>query len=239
MEVGQDDLRRRYRDLETFELLHLHRRGGLTGSAIAVLKEVLDSREPGWEHRDDRWLRSDFESFLREADTLSIPDEFGNLVEPLFLPAGQAPDEMEIRAAEERIGAPLPQGYKLFLRVLGPGCWCRANEISAPADVFVFDESTWEMKGFVAIVENVQGVGDYLAFNPADPQVEGDRPVYYCAHDPYGYARVADSFEIWARECAAAARQEQDFYQQFDEVVSAKSRELEAKEPKRWWHFWR
>lgn len=237
MEAGPDDLRRHYEDLETEELLHLYRRGGLTASALVVLKAVLDTREPGWEQRDERWLRSDFDSFLREAATLSLPDEFGNFVEPLFLPAGQAPAGMEIEAAESRIGAPLPRGYKQFLRVLGPGCWCRANAVSAPADVFAFDRSAGEMKGFVAIVENVQGVGDYLAFNPADPQLAGERPVYYCSHDPYGHAKVADSFEAWARECAAAARSERDFYRPFEEVVDARSRGPVAR--KRWWHFWR
>lgn len=174
---------------------------------------------------------------------MRIPDETGDLVEPLFVPVGQPPGEMEIEAAEDRIGVPLPQGYKLFLRVLGPGCWCRANEISAPDDVFAFDEGTWEMNGFVAIVQNVQGVGDHLAFNPADLQVAGERPVYYCSHDPFGYAKVADSFEAWARDCAAAARNEQDFYQRFDEAVAAKWQEYDAVEqarkPKRWWQFWR
>lgn len=245
MEVDPDELRRRYRDLETDELLHLYRGGGLTGPANAALKELLDSREPGWEHRDDRWLRSDFESFLREAATMKIPDDLGHFEDPLFLPAGPAVEETEIQKAEDRIGTPLPESYKLFLRVLGPGCWCRANEISAPAGVEAFTEDNWGIGGFLAIVENVQGVGDYLAFNPADPLVEGERPVYYCSHDPYGYVKAADSFDLWARECAAAARRGEDFYQQFDEAVYASwmeyDRTMKAAKAstKSWWQFWR
>jgi hypothetical protein len=250
MDIGQDDIRRRYQDLETHELVHIYRTGtdGLTDSALAILKEVIETREPGWEQLDHRWLRSDFESFLPEAATLSIPDEFGNFVEPLFVPTGQTVGEAEIQAAEDRIGVTLPRGYKQFLRVLGPGCWCRANEVSAPEDVFAFDEDTWELNGFVSIVQNVEGVGDHLAFNPADPEVEGERPVYYCAHDPFGYVRVAGSFESWARECAAATRKEQDFYVQFDEAVYAKAREYDewkeknqAMEPesRNWWQFWK
>jgi hypothetical protein len=248
MEVGPDDLRRSYRDLETDELLHLYRTGGLTGSAIAVLKEALDSREPGWEHRDDRWLQSDFESFLREAATLKIPDELGHFEDPLFVPAGPPVGEKEIQDAERRIGTPLPRSYKLFLQVLGPGCWCRANDIPTPAGVEAFAEGTWGVEGFFAIVDNVQGLGEFLAFNPADPEIDGERPVYYFSHDPYGYAKVADSFETWARECAAATRQGEDFYQQFDEAVHAKwieydkaMKAMKAPEAtsKKWWQLWR
>jgi hypothetical protein len=47
--MGSDDLRRHYQDLQTHELLHLYRAGGFTDSALEALKEVLDSREPGWE----------------------------------------------------------------------------------------------------------------------------------------------------------------------------------------------
>lgn len=242
MESNREDLRRRYQALETPELLQLYREGGFTDSAKAILEEILGTRDFEWEHRDDGWLRLDFESFLRHAATLNLPDEYGDLVEPLFVPIGQPVGEMEIRAAEERIGMPLPQGYKVFLRALGPGCWCRANEVSAPDDVFAFDEPGWELNGFISIVQNVGGVGDHLAFNPADPPVDGDRPMYYCAHDPFGYAQVADSFETWARECAAASRKGEDFYVQFDDAVYAKWKEYDARQPKKdkaWWQFWR
>jgi len=239
MPANPNDLRRRYQALETPELLDLHRGGGLTEEARAILEEILDTRGLGWQQRDDWWLQLDFESFLRHAATLNLPDEYGDLVDPLFVPTGQPVDDAEIQAAEDRIGTPLPKGYKLFLKVMGPGCWCRANDVAALDDVFAFDEPEWELNGFISIVQNVEGVGDHLAFNPADPQVEGDRAMYYCAHDPRGYARVADSYEIWARECAAALRQGQDFYLQFDDAVYAKWKEYDARQPKKWWQFWR
>ena len=57
----------------------------------------------------------------------------------------------------------------------------------------------------MALVENADGVvGDRIAVNPTDPPIDGERPVYFVGHDPTSVVRVADSFEAWVRESAAA-----------------------------------
>lgn len=68
------------------------------------------------------------------------------------------------------------------------------------------------MEGFVPLVHNVRGVGDYVAINPANAEVAGERPVYYCSHDPFGYVEIAASFEEWSRKIAEAQKHGVDLY---------------------------
>jgi hypothetical protein len=81
----------------------------------------------------------------------------------------------------------LPAGYEVFLQTLGTGCWADASVI-APEELHAFDESVGEMCGLIAIAENVDGQGSYVAFNPLDNKL------YFCCHDPFGYALIANSF---------------------------------------------
>lgn len=184
-------------------------------------------------------MRSDFETFLRETSESKIPDEYGDLLGEMFSPADEPATNAEIEDAEHRLGVTLPESFRCFLRVLGPGDWANAGFVSSAEDVDAF-LNCWEMTGFVALVDNVREIGDHLAFNPADPEAGGEHPVYYCAHDPFGYARVADSFEDWARATAEAARSATDFYEPFDDEVWTKWKEFEASRPKTkpWWKFW-
>lgn len=167
-------------------------------------------------------MKVDFESLLREAAATKVPDEYGDLLVTPFSVLDRPASESKIEAAERRRGTTLPTSFKLFLQVLGSGNWSGAGCVSAADEVGAFPPGTWEMSGFIAIVQNVRGVGDHLAFNPADPKTAGERPVYYCGHDPLGYARVADSFELWVRATLEAARSGDDFYAPFDDAVSAK-----------------
>jgi len=51
--------------------------------------------------------------------------------------------------------------------------------VIAPEELHAFDESVGEMCGLIAIAENVDGQGSYVAFNPLDNKL------YFCCHDPF------------------------------------------------------
>lgn len=192
-------------------------------------------------------MTGDFESFLRESAKAKVLDQWGDMLAPLFQTEDDPVDSEQIQQAEDRIGTSLPDSYKAFLRVLGPGIWggveaAREDEffISPPEDVLVIDQDDGgDMGGFVIVARKFHSSGECLAFNPSDLEVEGERPVYYCCHDPLGYAKVADSFELWARSVAEAATTGADFYSQFDDEIWVRWEEYRAKQPKRWWEFWR
>ena len=121
--------------------------------------------------------------------------------------------------------------YRGFVTTLGPGIWC-GEIVMAPSALYAFDSDCGEMEGFIALVGNVQGVGDYLAINPADPTALGERPLYYCGHDPFGYARLTDSFEAWTRNALVPQNSGESPY-------AVVEQHFRTAQPKQWWQFWR
>ena len=142
-----------------------------------------------------------------------------------------------LKQAERELGVRLPHSYREFLLKCGPGIWC-GDWIPPPMMLYAFDEDCWEMEGFVTLVHNVQEVGDFVAINPADQEENGEQPVYYCSHDPFGYARIAASFEEWCRKTLEGEQTGEIIYVEVEDAVDAKWKEYLASRPKKWWQFW-
>jgi SMI1 / KNR4 family (SUKH-1) len=129
----------------------------------------------------------------------------------IFVPDGESVDASELEAAESRLGINLPASYKYLLLRCGSGTWC-GEWVAHPSELYAFDSDCLQMEGFIPLVHNVRGVGDYVAINPSDAEVAGERPVYYCSHDPFGYVEIAASFEEWAHKVAEAQKRGVDLY---------------------------
>jgi hypothetical protein len=181
----------------------------------------------------------DFAQFLEKhlADSRLAEEQ---QLDSVFVPDNEAVSETDIKRAEEKLGINLPRSYQQFLLLCGPGLWC-GDHIPHPSELYAFDESCWEMTGFIPLIHNVLGFGDYVAVNPADFEKDGERPLYYCSHDPFGYARVADSFEDWCRKTVEVEIEGMDttIYDRVEEDVCSKWKEYLASQPKKWWQFWR
>jgi len=159
----------------------------------------------------------------------------------VFVAEGSPATSAQLASAESTLGITLPPSYKVFLTLLGPGLWCD-EAVKSPSALFAFDTDCWEMAGFVALVENVQGVGDHIAINPVDASESGERAVYYCGHDPFGYALLADSFEAWTRMSLQATLSDESPYAIVEEAVMQSYRRWRAAQPKPKapkWQFWR
>jgi hypothetical protein len=159
-----------------------------------------------------------------------MSDEFADFLKRTVLNSGRssvfvrAKDGLspgEVEMAEKLLGIDLPPSYKLFVSTIGHGIWC-GEIVKRPSGLYAFDSDCEDMEGFVALVENAGGVGDYLAINPSDPATAGERPVYYCGHDPFGYEKVAGSFEDWVRGAL--------------DKMEDRLGKIGTKKP--WWQFW-
>ncbi len=152
----------------------------------------------------------------------------------LFVPAADVINDDDVFKAEERLKCKLPVGYGEFVGILGSGVWAQA-EITAPANLYAFDESVGEMKGLIALAENVDGCGNSVAFNCLDEKL------YFCNHDPFGFAPVANSFEEyiqtiadrWLRDTRSGTRLYYDSLPDFKEVIPP-----QAERKGSWWKFW-
>lgn len=147
----------------------------------------------------------------------------------------------DVDAAERQLGLQLPAGYRTFVTTVGPGGWCEAL-ISPPEGLYQFDEELGRMQGWVAMGFNVDGAGNYIAFNPKDGWI------YYCCHDPFGYAVAGRTFEDFLQKLTQYAltnnlqglRKFYDSLRPFTEVTppavpAAKARGTAGKP---WWKFW-
>jgi len=144
----------------------------------------------------------------------------------------------QMNAKNEPLGVPLPASYETFIKVCGPGRWCGVV-VAAPEDLYAFDDNFQEMEGLIALVHNVRGVGNFVAMNPEEQTGPGEWAMYYCSHDPLGCARMADSFEAWARAAVAAVEANVDLYAKAaDEASQAFDRGMRAP-LKEWWQFWK
>jgi hypothetical protein len=155
-------------------------------------------------------------------------------MDSILVPDNETISETDIKQAEQKLGVNLPHSYQQFLLLCGPGLWC-GDYIPHLGELYAFDESCWEMTGFIPLVHNVLGLGDYVAINPADSEKDGERPLYYCSHDPFGYARVADSFEKWCRKTAEIQIGETNttIYDGVEEAVRSKWKEYLDSQPKK------
>ncbi|CAN5433241.1 hypothetical protein BH10CYA1_BH10CYA1_37120 [soil metagenome] len=152
----------------------------------------------------------------------------------LFVRDSEVIGDDDISKAETRLNCKLPPGYGKFVQILGSGVWAQAD-VTAPANLYAFDQSLGEMKGLIPLAENVDGCGNYVAFNCLDQKM------YFCNHDPFGYSPVADSFDEfivtiadrWLRDTRSGTRLFYESLPNFKEVT------LPQLQPKgSWWKFW-
>lgn len=156
-------------------------------------------------------MMTEFAQFLTEHATKKVGNKslFGR-EKPIFVPGlydesakntwtpSKQPAPIsgnESAVAEERLGCTLPEGYKTFIQTLGPGLWADAG-IPHPNSLYAFDEELGEMAGFISLAYNVDGCGNSIAF---DGKRTDQQQIYFCDHDPFGYAVVAASFEDWIK----------------------------------------
>jgi hypothetical protein len=149
-----------------------------------------------------------FEHFLAQNKSRSVKLDGRrvNIFHPNF-----PVDEHQLEAAQTRLGIPLPGSYKTFLEVCGSGEWC-GDHVVSPEDVYSFDEDCGDLNGFVALVHNVSGVGNFVAMNPHEQTGPQEWSLYYRSHDPFGLGKVGDSFESWAREAVVAFEETRNLY---------------------------
>lgn len=155
------------------------------------------------------------------------------------LPQKTAATEAQLVACEERLGIKLPQGYRLFMQTIGPGIWALAG-VAHPDNIYAFDADCGEMEGFVSLAFNVDGCGNSIGINPKSEEPT----IYYFCHDPFGYAKLADSFEEWVRAIADCQLKNPtngtelyyDSVGRFTEVNLPGADKKAGGKP--WWQFW-
>lgn len=100
----------------------------------------------------------------------------------------------EILFAEERLGVQLPASYKLFLQHLGWGLWSYAT-IPHPAQLQPIGADFPELRGYIALFQDVLGAGDGIYFASQNILTEGESPLYYFDAAGNQLLWVADSFD--------------------------------------------
>src|SRR5262245_31004425 len=124
---------------------------------------------------------TDFERFLSQNKARAIERDGERI--SVFDPDAPV-GEQHVTAAESALGLSLPASYKTFVRLCGSGLWC-GDYVAPPEAVYPFDEDCGDMQGFVALVHNVGGAGNFVAMNPREPTGPGEWALYYCSHDPF------------------------------------------------------
>lgn len=175
-----------------------------------------------------------FEQFLVQNKSRSVVFDGRSVA---IFKADAPVEEKHISAAEKRLGVALPASYKTFLRVCGSGQWGR-DVIPPPDDIYAFDDNVDGMEGFVGLVHNARGVGDYVAMNPREQTGAREWALYLCMHDPAGFSKIADSFESWARDAVTAFEKNEDLYVKAADAVFWRWHDM-REQTKKWWQFWR
>jgi hypothetical protein len=142
----------------------------------------------------------------------------GRPLENVLAPA----TEDDITEIEARLGIPLPQSYKAFLRCTR-GFWARGGtvqlnvfhpffhewppfeELSETQKDHALRRGDWPppSQGMLCFAEFwLEADGDQVLFYVSDGLVGGEYPVYYYSHEdsPPSVRRLADSFEQWLNE---------------------------------------
>ncbi|HEY9791386.1 MAG TPA: SMI1/KNR4 family protein [Candidatus Obscuribacterales bacterium] len=191
---------------------------------------------------------TNFEQFLQDNSTR----QFGG--KPLFQPGSYDPNSAKpwqalaqgspvtaiaINNAERKLQCTFPEGYKIFLQTLGPGSWAGLH-FPHPTSLYAFDASCGEMEGYVILCFNVNGAGDYVAFNPKQQESN----IYFCSHDPLGCARIGASFEelikkLYELKLANPKDDMATFYSSLEFKPTKPKPSPKKKKQKKWWQFWK
>ncbi len=135
----------------------------------------------------------------------------------------------------------LPESYIEFLSYAGAADYFGARFLP-PHSLFVLDETNWEMHGLVPFAAD--SLGNFFAFNPKAGRTE--YAVYKCSHDPFGYAHLADSFDIWIKlhyifiEKIATGRKSFNHpYFAAEQEIFENYKRYKKSLPRKWWQVWK
>jgi hypothetical protein len=143
--------------------------------------------------------------------------------------------ESELHEAEVRLHVAFPESFREFLKQFGAGNEAAVGWwIHSPRECYVFDNGLG--KGCIALAQDV--CGNYLAFDPSEPESSGERPIHYFCHDPYGHARIAISFDKFLSD-AIAQRLMDEFVADIPANFVYETLEPEKEQRNAWWAFWR
>jgi len=90
-----------------------------------------------------------------------------------------------IKLIEVKLGLSFPDLVKEFLLELGAG-QTEDLYIHGESQIYAFDQDNGPIAGFVTFASD--SLGSFFAFNPESTN-RGE--IFYCCHDPLGYAEVA------------------------------------------------
>jgi hypothetical protein len=135
----------------------------------------------------------------------------------------EAASDDDISRIEQRLGIPLPESYKAFLRCTR-GFWAMGGIVQLNSCHPYFHEfpsfeklteiqksavrqqgGPWPppSQGMLCFAElSMEADGDQLLFDVSNGLVDDEYPVYYYAHEgaPASIRKLADSFEQWLNE---------------------------------------
>ncbi len=189
---------------------------------------------------------SDFAQFLKDKASVKaggkplftpgIYDEVGTNVwtkKDSFVPV----DIQVIQTKESELGVKLPTGYVTFMQTLGPGLWADAFVLH-PDQIYALGPDSGGMAGWLMLAANCDGCGNNININPAD----STGAIYYCCHDPFGYAVTAPDFEVWIKaitDCfiERPGNGTKIYYDSVSGFVEIEA-PVDTTRSKAWWQFW-
>jgi hypothetical protein len=155
----------------------------------------------------------------------------------LFAPLAPC-SESEVRKAEVTLGVRFPDSFSEFLKQFGAGKEAAVGWwIHAPSECYAFDLENGRARGCIALAQDV--CGNYLAFDPSEPESSGERPIYYFCHDPFGHARIASSFGEFLADAAKQKLKDEFVADIPANFVYETPEPIKERSNAKWWAFWR
>lgn len=177
--------------------------------------------------------------FIKTIENKKILDK-DNGQEITFVKARPSTEE-EISKAELRLGIKLPTSYKDFLLYCGPANFF-GLQISDLNELYQLDGDNWEMTGMIPFFTDA--IERIHCFKPVTNTDEYE--IYICSHDPFGYGKVADSFQEWCKFNYSMMlnfeENKPDFVHPFltvDKDIRESWKRYEQTLPKKWYEFWK
>lgn len=150
------------------------------------------------------------------------------------------PDHKMIQSLEGKFNIQLPQSYVDFILYAGAAEYFGVRFLPVHS-LFVLDHTNWEMQGFVPFA--VDSFSNFFAFDPNESSHE--YIVCKCSHDPFGYAQIADSFDVWLKlhyifiEKLMDGKAFDHPYFDAEDEIAANNRRYRKSLPRKWWEVWK
>lgn len=108
------------------------------------------------------------------------------------------PGVEELDVAASVLGLKVPESYVQFCCEFGVGDFNDDLRLLTPGELYAFDMNVTELDGLVVFATD--GLGNKLAFDPGAFGADGESPVLYCCHDPFGIGVAAPSFASFIQQ---------------------------------------